>query len=361
MRKVQLMMITPDMKLGKSIYSEAVMLLRKGTANLNRYINKLNELGIQYIYVDDQAGEGIEIHDAISDETRKKCKTVLSETFSNISEGGNLDSGKLTGMVTKLIDEIASQPNIIVSLQDIGSTRDETLLHCVNTAVYGLILANRVGLSEISQRDLAQGLLLHDIGKIALDQDILYKKGDLTAEEFAHIRQHPQLGYEILKKDPLLTEATRRVALQHHERLDGSGYAFGAKGNELNILTRIAAIVDVYEALTVNRCYRKSYTPSKAADILTADAVEKLDAQLVANFFQSVAIYPNGNMLLLSDGSLAIVKEQNPGLPFRPVVRLINGGGSLKKPAEEIDLSVMLNITIVEDDQDKMLAKQPAV
>jgi HD-GYP domain-containing protein (c-di-GMP phosphodiesterase class II) len=355
------MLITPDMKLGKSIYSEAVMLLRKGTANLNRYINKLNELGIQSIYVDDKASEGIEIPDAISAATRKQCKAVLTETFSNIQQGGNLESESISYMVTHLIEEVMSQPNIIVSLQDIGSTRDETLLHCVNTAVYGLVLANRVGLSEISQRDLAQGLLLHDIGKIALDQNILYKNGELTSEEFEHIRMHPQLGYEILKKDPLLTEATRRIALQHHERLDGSGYAFGAKGEEINTLIRMAAIVDVYEALTVNRCYRKSFTPSKAADILTADAVGKLDAELVANFFQSIAIYPNGNMLLLSDGRLAVVKEQNPGIPFRPIVRLLETGEGHSLPGEEIDLSVSLNITILEDDPSVVSAMQKAM
>lgn len=361
MRRIPLMMLTPEMKLGKSIYNETVMLLKKGTANLNRYVNKLTELGIETIYVDDEVSEGIEIPDAVSEETRKHCKEALSDTFSHIRQGGSLESTRLSEVVSHLIEEIMSQPNIIVSLHEIGSSKDETLLHCVNTAVYGLILANRVGMSEISQRDLAQGLLLHDIGKIALDQKILYKSERLTEDEFAHIMQHPILGYDILKKDPLLTEATRRIALNHHERLDGSGYVYGTSGGELNILIRIASIVDVYEALTVNRCYRKSYTPSKAADILMADAVEKLDAELIANFFQSIAIYPNGNPLILSDSSLAIVKEQNPGLPFRPVVRVVESKNGKNMPGEDIDLSTVLNITIIEDDPDIISEMQLAM
>ncbi len=350
MRRVSLAMITPDMKLGRSIYSETVMLIRRGTSNLNRYANKLNELGIENLYIEDEASEGIEVTDVISEETRNSCKAVLSDAFAKFRESGSIDSEEVAKMVTLLMNDVMSQPNIIISLSDIGSSKDETLTHCVNVAVYGLILAHRVGMSEISMRDLAQGLLLHDIGKIALDQNILYKSSALSEEEFEHIKQHPALGYDILKKDPLLTEASRHIALYHHERLDGSGYTYGTYGEELSNLIRIASIVDVYEALTANRCYRKSFTPSRAAEILMADAVEKLDADLVAQFFQSIAIYPNGNMLLLSDGCKAIVKEQTPGLPFRPVVRRIEQKDGKSVPGEDIDLSKVLNITILEDD-----------
>ncbi len=354
MRKVSLAMVTPEMKLGRSIYSDTVMLIRKGTSNLNRYANKLNELGIYNLYIEDEVSEGIEIADVISEETRTRCKSVLADTFTRFRESGSFDSQGISGMVTILLNDVMSQPNIIISLNDIGSTKDETLIHCVNVAVYGLILAHRVGMNEVSLRDLAQGLLLHDIGKIALDQNILYKPTVLSEEEFEHIKQHPILGYDILKKDPLLTEASRQIALYHHERLDGSGYAYGSEGGELNTLIRIASIVDVYEALTSPRCYRKSFTPSKAAEILTADAVEKLDAQLVAQFFQSIAIYPNGNMLLLSDGNQAVVKEQVPGFPFRPVVRLIEKKDGKDIPGKEIDLSTTLNITVLEDDLKQM-------
>lgn len=356
MRKVPLSMLTPDMKLGKSIYSENQLLLRQGTANLQRYINKLSELDIGNVYIDDDLSENIEVHDAISDETRMKCKKALNSTFEQLRDNNVVASAGLTEAVDRMIEEIVSQPNIIVSLQDIGSSKDETLLHSVNAAVYGLVLANRLGISAVSQRDLAQGLLLHDIGKILLDQDILYKVGTLTKDEFDHVKQHPRLGYEILKKDPLLTEATRRVALEHHERLDGSGYLKGIPGSELSTMIRIASIVDVYEALTVNRCYRKSFTPSKAADILIEEAVEKLDADLVAHFFHCIAIYPNGSLLLLSDNSLVVVKEQNPGIPFRPIIRLIERRGAEMVPGDEIDLSKTLDLTIIEDDPDLLSA-----
>jgi HD-GYP domain-containing protein (c-di-GMP phosphodiesterase class II) len=349
MRKVPLNLITPDMKLGKSIYNENFLLLRQGTTNLQRYVNKLMELDIGSIYVDDSLSDDIEVHDAISDETRQKCKEALADTFENLLENNKIEISKINDVVTKMMDEIMSQPNVIVSLQDIGSSKDETLLHSVNTTVYGLVLANRMGISAISQRDLAQGLLLHDIGKMLLDQEILYKSSALTREEFEHIKQHTALGYEILKKDPLLTEVSRRVALEHHERLDGSGYSH-TKGCEISTLGRIAAVVDVYEALTVDRCYRKGFTPSKAADILIKAAVSELDADLCANFFQCIAIYPNGAMLKLSNGKLAIVKEQNVGVPFRPVIRTIVKKDGRHAPGDVIDLSKTLNVTVIEDD-----------
>jgi len=342
-------MLTPEMKLGKSIYHETFLLLRQGTANLQRFVNKLMELDIGSVYIDDDLGDGIEIHDAISEETRRQCKEALSGTFEQLLETNRIEMTKVNSIVNMMMDEIMSQPNIIVSLQDIGSSKDETLLHSLNTAVYGLVLANRMGISLVSQRDLAQGLLLHDIGKILLDQSILYKNSALTREEFEHIKQHTTKGYEILKKDLMLTEVSRRVALEHHERLDRSGY-FGLPGDEITTLIRIAAIVDVYEALTVNRCYRKGFTPSKAAEILIKDAVCRLDAELCANFFQCIAIYPNGAMLKLSNNQLAIVKEQNPGVPFRPIIRIIERNNGKIIPGEEIDLAKALNITVIEDD-----------
>ena len=349
MRKVPLNLITPEMKLGKSIFHENYMLLRQGTSNLQRYVNKLIELDIGSIYVDDSLSDGIEIHDAVSEETRQQCKEALTHTFEQLLENKRMELEKVTDVVNKMIDEIMTQPNIIVSLQDIGSSKDETLLHSVNTAIYGLILANRMGISQVTQRDLAQGLLLHDIGKMLLDQAILYKRSALTREEFDHIKLHTVKGYDILKKDMLLTEVSRKVALDHHERLDGSGYR-GIHGDEIITVVRIAAIVDVYEALTVDRCYRRGFTPSKAADILIKDAVSKLDAEICANFFQCIAIYPNGAMLKLSNNRLAIVKEQNLGVPFRPVIRLIEFENGKIIPGEEIDLSKTLNITVIEDD-----------
>lgn len=345
-------MLAPDMKLGKSIFHDNYLLLRQGTMNLHRFVNKLMELDIGSVYVDDSLSEGIEIPDAISDNTRARCKEALTSTFKKILENSRIEEvQELDKVVSMMIDEIMSQPNIIVSLQDIGSSKDETLLHSVNTTVYGLILANRMGISQVSQRDLAQGLLLHDIGKIVLDQAILYKSSALTREEFEHIKQHTTLGYEILRKDPLLTEVSRRIALEHHERLDGSGYN-GIPGCEISTMIRIASIVDMYEALTVNRCYRKGFTPSKAADILIRDAADKLDADLMANFFQCIAIYPNGTLLKLSNDRLAIVKEQSPGVPFRPVIRLIDEKKGVKVPGKEIDLSKTLNLTVIEDDPD---------
>jgi len=362
MRKVLIDMLTPEMRLGKSIYHEKFMLLRRGTANLHRYVNKFKEMDIGSIYIDDDLSDGIDIPDAIGEATRIKCKKVLADTFewmiANNPARSLAERRRLTDVVNEMIAEIVSQPHIIISLQDIGSSKDETLLHSVNTTVYGLVLAQRVGVSEVSMRDLAQGLLLHDIGKIILQQEILYKSSALTLEEFEHIKLHTTLGYDILRKNPLLTEASRRVALDHHERIDGSGYA-GRLGDDLNTLTRISMIADVYEALTVSRCYRKSYTPSKAADIMMADAVDKLDADLLAQFFQCVAIYPNGSMLQLSDGRFAIVKEQSHGVPFRPIVRLLVQKNGKQEAGEEIDLSKTLNITVIEDDPDlisKMMA-----
>lgn len=348
MRKVPLSMITPDMHLGKSIYHYNQLLLTAGISELNRFTDTLLKLGITSIYIEDDLSEDIEVGDAISESTRFKCKDALQTAIDRFRIQGNFDMGGISEATSILIDEILSRPDVLVSLNDIGTTDDSTLVHSVNTTVFSLLLGQQLELSHVELKALAEGTILHDIGKTLVDPRILYKNGHLLPAEFELVKQHTILGYELLKKNPLLTELSRIISLQHHERLDGSGYPYGLDSSEIHISAKIVAISDMYDALTAERCYRKSMSNHQAYEILSRASTTKLDAAMFAKFLKNIAIYPNGTMVKLSDGSQGIIKEQNPAVPLRPIVIVIDN--SHEKPVKlyDLDLSTTLNITIKE-------------
>lgn len=349
MRRVSLSKLTPDMRLGKAIYNNNNLLLGQGVTNINKYIKALLDLGITSVYVEDSISDGIEIPEIISEQTVTKCKTALQDTFKNFKQRGIVSSNSLESAITMVLEEIIERPDILVSLTDIGSTDDNTLSHSINVTIYSLLLANAMGYSKFEMSLLAEGTILHDIGKTVLDQDILFKPGPLTEAEFDHVKQHTTLGYEILKKNQYMPDVARIISLYHHERMDGSGYPSGLLGKDIHKYARIVAIADVYDALISNRCYRGAWPVVKAVHELYRESTDKLDSEMVGKFIGLLAVYPNGTMVHLSDGRMGLVKEQNSNMPFRPIVRIIKDAGGNDVEAYEVDLIEALHLTILDE------------
>lgn len=352
MRKIHIDLLRPDMLLGKPIYKENHIMITSGTNNLQRYAPRLQALGISHLYIEDSASEGIDIEDPISEETRVKCKETIKKSFSQLKSNFTLDTGLIIDMSENLLEEILSHPSVLISLNEIGDIGDNTLDHSVNTTIYAICLAQQLGYHKSKILDLAFGTLLHDVGKTALNSTILFKPSKLTEEEFEYIKTHTTLGYDILFKDKRIPESSKQICLSHHERVDGSGYPNGLRDNAIPEFAKIVSIVDVYEALTVNRCYHRAVPPQRALDILTEEASSKLDPYISSVFLQNVAVYPNGTTVLLSDGQYGIVKQQNLSFPLRPVVRVLKKGRGITIPIGEVDLMKTLNVTIIGSDVD---------
>lgn len=350
MRKVSLEAVTPDMELGKAVCKGASILINAGTKDLIRYVPRLRKLGITHLYIQDGAGEDIEIDDLVCERTRMECKQTVEKSFRQMQTQSTVDVRQVSFVVDDLLDEILSHSSMLVNLNEIGDIGDNTLDHSINTTIYAVCLGMQLNYGRDKLRQLAYGTLLHDVGKTVLDSNILFKQSSLTDEEFEHVKQHPQLGYDMLAKNTSISEVSRRIALYHHERMDGSGYPKGLYGDAIPEFARIAAIVDVYEALTVNRCYHKAIVPQRAMEVISAEAVSKLDLALASIFLQNIAVYPNGMTVLLSNGQYAVVKQQNRSLPLRPVVRVLAMMNGKCVAREEIDLMRALNLTIVDSD-----------
>lgn len=350
MRLIALSMIKPDMKLAKAIYYKDCLILRAGIKDLQRFTNSLKNLGIEYVYIDDIYSDGIEIPDAISEETRVNCKRILRQTLEDFETKSVVDLSEMSESIHNIIDEILANPDIQVSLNDISAADEYTFTHSVSTTVYALLIAAQLGYNRPMLERLAAGSLLHDMGKIILDKKILNKNGELSPEEFEHIKLHTTQGYEMLQKCMKLTELSRIIALQHHERMDGTGYPNGTPAGELHEFVRIVALADVYDALVTDRCYRRKWSSNNAVNYLVENAETKFDLKLVSILIKQIAIYPNGSMVRLSTNAIGIVKEQNKNFPLRPVIRVITDEEGNEVAPYEIDLMQVLHITITESE-----------
>lgn len=357
MRLVSCDMLTPDMILARDIYKGQQIYLTAGQSGIHKYTRKLHRLGIQYIYVEDGESEGIDIPDAITEETRVKCKLALQDTLQQFHKTSHMDMDRLSQGMQSLLDEVMQNKEIQVSLIDISSLEDNTFSHSVSTAVYSLLIARELELSQGMLEKLVAGALLHDVGKTVMDPGVLFKAGRLSDEEFEQIKLHTVFGYEMLQHCSTLTELSKQIALSHHERLDGSGYPNRLKGDEIHEFSRIVAIADVYDALTSDRCYREKWATNRAVDLLMEESGSHFDHDMVRIFIQQIAIYPNGSMVRLSNGYLALVVRQNKSSPLRPVVRVVRDSENRRVHFYEIDLMKELSV-VIEESQLEILRQE---
>jgi HD-GYP domain-containing protein (c-di-GMP phosphodiesterase class II) len=204
-----------------------------------------------------------------------------------------------------------------------------------------------MGLTRDQMIDLGVGAMLHDIGKTQIPMEILMKPGKLTDEEYALMKEHSLQGYQMLKDIPDIPLLSAHCALQHHERLDGSGYPRGLKGDEIHLYGKIVGIADVYDALTTNRVYRKAFLPHEALEYLFT-STGQFDSNLIAVFRDHVAIYPIGLIVTLSNGVKAVVVDINTKYPQRPIVRVLKNADGQEIIPYEIDLSQDFSITVTD-------------
>jgi putative two-component system response regulator len=182
-------------------------------------------------------------------------------------------------------DELDSAESVILSLGLTIEARDpNTVGHCQRLAKYATALGERLGLDDDQVVALNRGGFLHDVGKIGIPDTVLLKPGRLTPEEYRLIQQHTVIGDKLCSELRLLDEV-RPIVRHHHERPDGSGYPDGLKGEEIPPLARILSVVDVYDALTSERPYRRAQAPAEALRELREEAAKGWQfAEIVEQF-----------------------------------------------------------------------------
>jgi HD-GYP domain-containing protein (c-di-GMP phosphodiesterase class II) len=242
-------------------------------------------------------------------------------------------------VVAGITESILRNSGALIGLMHIKNKDDYTFLHSVSVCTFMVAFCRSAGLDAETTRQGGLGGLLHDTGKALVPDAILNKPGRLTDEEFDIIRRHPRDGYEILLKTPGVGDIPLDITLHHHERVDGSGYPEKLAGDQISTLSKMAAIVDVYDAITADRCYHKGMSPTDALRKIFEWSKFHFDPTLVKAFMRCVGIYPVGTLVLLESNRLGIVTEHNEESLLQPKVKVFFDVKNGYIPPVEVDLS----------------------
>ena len=247
----------------------------------------------------------------------------VAQMLQSIQHTTTFDSTLIRRHVKQCTQSIIRNPAAMMWLSRIKHADNYTAEHCLNVGILAISLGRHLGLEQHELEQLGLCGILHDVGKMLVDPEILHKTGALTPQEFEQIKQHPVHARSILETDPSLPGSVLEAAYSHHERIDGGGYPEALEASRLDLLTRIITVVDAYDAMTSNRCYSKARPVSEALKILYKNRDTQFDAEVTIKFIECIGIYPPGCIVEMDSGEVGFVINNNPQQRLLPRVALL--------------------------------------
>ncbi len=388
----QLDHLQPGAVLARTVFDESGRpLLVAGVEMSERYIRALRERGVHAVFVRDGLADDVVREEYISEQVRASITSHVSATFSEIARLGRqrrtgaggveeatarlgerpLDLGtegpRLVATLQEDVDTLMNEvleSDTVAGLESLKTHNEYTFQHSVDVAVIGLVLGRRLLVPHERLRQLALGCLLHDLGKTYIDAAILDKPGPLTDAEFDVIREHPRMGYELIRRMPITSLLPAHVAYQHHERQSGGGYPRGLVGDnsvgarlrdeqvgvrQMLLIAEIAAVADVLSALSSDRPYRAGLPADEVLDIIAGMAGDHLNREVVECLLETMPRYPVGHWIEFTVGPHAgargVVTELHRRTINRPTVRvLVDAHGEEVEGPFEVDTSTVDDI-----------------
>jgi len=340
--------VKADEVLGRNIFTEdGNVLLRSGVKLTNKYITKLKDLGVFYVYVEDSRLDDISVEDEKLSDLKAVTMKNMANIMKNVTSGDRKGTKDALSVVEDLVDHIIQMGDVNKSLYDIQTYDNYTYLHSIDTGIMATFLGLSMNLKESELKELSIGAILHDIGKTKIDSDIITKPGKLTEEEFQEIRQHPTYGKNILEKNFSISSEILKAVEHHHERVDGNGYPYGLRLHQISKFAKIISVCDVYDAVSNDRSYRQKFNPIDAYELILAGCGNAFDEEIVKNFKKTFSVFPLGVCLKLSNGVEGYVIKQNKNFPDRPILRVLYESET-RKPIKfyEIDLLQCHNLVV---------------
>lgn len=336
----------------KDVYAiDGKLLVKKGTTYREPFTDRFKEYGIREIFVEKTCDsiskqeiditKSFSIQDVIHEKTRMHASNQMNRTLSRMGAVSNSNIRKVRKLVEAMIDELLEKKDFVLALSQMRSVDDYTYQHSVNVGVLSIMIGIDLSLSREELRCLGTGAILHDIGKTMIPEEIIKKPSKLTKEEYTEVKKHTEYGYEMLRQTDISEEAAQ-IALFHHEKYDGSGYASGLKNTGIPLYSRIVAVADVYDAMSNDRVYQRKSTHEKVFREITHQGNRHFDPDIMEIFARHLHIYPNGSGVILNTGQRGIVLEQNSLYPESPMIRVFTPEyQDIRKLYFDTDLSLM--------------------
>jgi HD-GYP domain-containing protein (c-di-GMP phosphodiesterase class II) len=303
MQRISLKEVKPGMILAKPILkADDGRILLPVNFELNPfYIEKISHYNCSEIYIQDSGTvvKGNGFMEPILDKTRVKAYTVLHETFDQIQIEGEMAPDPIHEVVDEIVTHILDNSHTLFNMFNLEMHDDYTFSHSVNVCVISTLIGSAMGYNQNELEIIATGALLHDIGKVRIRPEILNKPAKLTASEYEEMQNHPLYGAELIQKTESMGFLTASLALQHHEREDGSGYPHGLKSTAIHPFSKIVTVADVFDAMTAERVYKKASPPHIALKELRSHVDLKYSRRVVEYLMKVVVPFPAGTDIAL--------------------------------------------------------------
>lgn len=240
-----------------------------------------------------------------------KSKRITKTILESVALQGVVNTEEAKEVVNECVQSVIRNPNALLWMSRVKEADDYTAEHCMNVCIYAISFGRHLGLSSEDLTKLGLCALLHDVGKMRVPPEILNKPDNLSDKEYKIIQAHTIHGRNLLMATPGMLSAAIDVAYSHHEKMDGTGYPRRIKGSGTSTFTRIVAIVDAYDAMTADRCYAPSISPTEALNIIYKSRGTHFDEYLAREFIKCIGVYPPGTVVELKNGCVAIVLATN--------------------------------------------------
>jgi len=254
---------------------------------------------------------------------KREAVQLISDIMEDVEKGKPINMSRVNPVVEGMVASVLRNSDALLGLARIRQLDKYTFEHSAAVSVLLIAFGNHLGLAEDELVAIGVGGLLMDIGKAKVPPYILQKPGKLTDREFKIVTRHVMHSQDILEKTAGVSAVSKEVVVDHHERIDGSGYLLGKRGDDISFYGKMAAIVDVYDALSTDRIYQQGVSPHVALKQLMEWGGVTFEQDLVQRFVQCMGIYPLGTLVSLSNGQLAIVVEASTKGLLCPKVRVV--------------------------------------
>ncbi len=357
MKTVNVNELIPGMILEEAIFNEvnSIELLSNNTILTVRHIDLLKNAGVEYVKIsakNNQEDEFLEIRKEIEesinvrevltnvvnqnmkiniltgegnkpiDEKHSEAINETKEIFNDLMISDDLDFKNIKKNVEEMLPDMIRNNDVLMRLSQLKRSDNYTFEHSLRVSILAANLAKWLGYNDAQIQEVAEAGLLFDIGKMKLPQYILKKGGKLTPEEFRIIEKHTQLGYNILLKTKGVSSAIKYAALQHHERMDGSGYPLRIKSGQIHEYAKIIMVCDIFDAMVSKKPYGKGISKIEAAEYLNWNTDSSFDTKMVYILVHKISEYMLGKKVVLNTGEAGKIVYIDVNYPTKPTLQV---------------------------------------